>query len=60
MPLKEGSGWMNAAKGERVPATKEDLESVLAALSDLWIQAEFSVGEDRSELASVQLNKPLP
>ena len=60
VPLKEGAGWINPAKGDRVPATKADLESALGALSELWIKAEYSFDEDRADLAEVQLNKPAP
>jgi|GEM_PF-4176040 len=60
VPLKEGAGWVNPGKGDGVPATKADFDSVLGALSYLWIRAEFSAGEDRADLAEVRLNKPAP
>lgn len=60
VPLKEGAGWVNPAKGERAPATKADFDGVLASLSSLMVKAEYSFGEDRADIAEVQLKKPAP
>jgi|ERR1035438_9603641 hypothetical protein len=54
LPINENVGWFNSTS-KRL-ATKEDLQSVLKAISRLWIAGEFSSNNfDETDLDDVQL-----
>ena len=51
--LQESAGWVNSATGQS--ATQAEIQTVLAALSDLQIRGEYRVGADTGSLDNVIL-----